>query len=314
MIMEPAGSVYFVVLQSVPSERQEDVVSELMVLFNIERTHATQIASNVPIVLMGRLNERQVQNARSHLVRLHKLGAAIDVATTAPAGVRALSWPVLPQIAIQPANVFMCPTCGERFVVRPFKATVPEARKPAPAPAPQPAPAPPKPAEPPPAEAAEVVEAEAAEVVDEEPVEAAEAVEEPPADAEPAAAVARLAPEEPEPAEAAEEEDEFQDVAVQATAPEPGAQAEAAAASKAAEGQLFRVSLRQRVKGSQREQVAQLIAKYQKVSEKEALRLLDRPMVSVLRRASKQEADACRKAFKDIGIAVVVKEMLAPKE
>ena len=289
--MEQSGSSYFVVLQSVPAERLDDVVTELMILFNVERAHAMQVASNAPIILMSRLNERQAQNVRSHVIRLEKLGAGIDLVTAPPPGVRSLTWPVLPHIATQPASMFLCPSCGERFIVQAYQAAPPAPSAPPSAPRKETQPAEAQGAEPE-EEQIELLEAEAVE-------EAADVEAEPPAEqAQGEVAEAELLEEEVE-------EEEFTDV------PQP-AEAEAPAeGEQPSAGPLYRVSLRQRVKSSQRRKAAALIAKYQGISPRDASGLLRKALVRVLPRATKEQAAACQRDFKAIGIKVHVMRLQA---
>ena len=116
--MPPSDTSYYVILKSVPPDHLDDVTTELMTLFNLERTKAAEFASHSPIILISRLTRRQVSNVQTHTPPLLKLGVEIEVVTEAPRGVAALSWPQLPYIATHPGNVFVCPGCGETIKSR----------------------------------------------------------------------------------------------------------------------------------------------------------------------------------------------------
>ena len=236
-----------------------------------------------------------MQNAVGHLVRLQKLGCLLDFPVAPPPRIPGLTWPSLPSIAIKPANIFICPGCGDRFIVQPYAAVPAAEARLAEA---EPVEAEPVDAEPVEAaevvEVAEAVEAEAvsAEVVDAEPV-AAEPVPAPAArPAEPARM--DLAPSK----QATPEE-------VEASRPEKPLELQDEAGDTLPDDQLYRVSLRQRVKGSaQKKQAAALIAKYQGISEKQALKLAEKALCTIARRVSKEEAEACKKEFREIGLTV----------
>lgn len=284
--MDQAAPNSFVVLRSVPEDKLDDIIAELMVLFNAEEAHARQIALHAPITLLSRVSEQQAGNARSHMLRLEKLDAVIEITSQPSAGTRSLTWPILPYIATQPANIFICPSCGDRFSVQPFTAEPSATTRPAPLTRPE----------------AEQVEAKAVEIepVAAEPVETAEVVE---------AAEVVDALEAPVAAEVVEEEP------VAATPPPldprvpPGDPIGLESETPSDLEQLFRVSLRQRVKRPQKKQVAALIAKYQGVNAKQAQKLADKALVTILRRVTEEEALACKREFKKINVNVRVLPM-----
>jgi len=283
--MDQATPDIFVVLRSVPEDKLDDIIAELMVLFNAEEAHARQIAVNAPISLLSRVSEQQAGNARSHMLRLEKLGAVIEITSQPSADTRSLTWPVLPYIATQPANVFICPTCGNRFRVEPFTVEPSVTARPASKARPE--------AEPAGAEAEPVVA---------KPVETADVVE---------AAEIVDAAEAPIATEVVEEE------SVAATPPAldpsvpPGDPIELEGETPPEKEQFFRVSLRQRVKRPQKKQVAALIAKYQGVNAKQAQKLAGKALVTILRRVTEEEALACKRDFKKINVNVRVLPMRA---
>ena len=68
----------------------------------------------------------------------------------------------------------------------------------------------------------------------------------------------------------------------------------------------FRVSFMAKLKPAQRKPVAEIIAKYQEVSLTDALSAMNRPIVTVLRNATEEQTEQCRKDFKAFGITVQV--------
>ena len=50
--------------------------------------------------------------------------------------------------------------------------------------------------------------------------------------------------------------------------------------------------------------MAALLAEFQNLPEKRAQQLTSRPLITVLKRASKEQAEQCRQKFKQIGISV----------
>jgi len=263
--MPQPDTAYYVILKSVPEEHLDDVTTELMTLFNLERANAAEVASRAPITLISRLTRRQVSNVQTHTPPLLKLGVEIEITTEPLQGRPALSWPQLPYIATHPGNVFVCPGCGDRFLVSQLDLST--------------HPAAPVTHGPPPAEEPALAEAAPEE---EEDVAVAEVVEE-----------------EPEPAKLEPTQGEVEPVPL--------------AEDDADKGKAFRVSIRQKLKRSQKNEVAGLLAKFQDISEKQALKLANRPLITVLKSASKQEAEAVKKEFREIGINVRVSPAAKPR-
>jgi len=69
-----------------------------------------------------------------------------------------------------------------------------------------------------------------------------------------------------------------------------------------------RVSLIKKLKPTERKPVAALIAKYQGISFKEAQKAASKSVVTILRNATKEQAEECRKEFKSLGFNVQVME------
>ena len=181
------------VLDAVKPDQAPAVVVELMEILQVDEKTATDATRNVPIVLVGGMSPQQAACLKSHIVRLARVGAQLRL-TSEPVGkVKQLRWQTPPAATRRPACIFVCPSCGERFIVQRWQAPArPPAQaaarnaRPAAAPAPQAAaPAEPVEAEPIEAEAleAEPIEAEAieAEPIQAEPIEAEPAEEPPPA-------------------------------------------------------------------------------------------------------------------------------------
>ena len=158
------------ILNAVNPARAQAVVDELMDVLLIDRKMATEAVQNAPIVLISGMTQPQAMNLRTHLVRLGRLGAQLRL-TAEPVGkLKQFRWQALPPAVRRPANLFVCPGCGERFIVQRWQpapaaqpAPMPAPARPAPAPtpaspspAPEPAPTPPEPDVP---EAAPVAEA-----------------------------------------------------------------------------------------------------------------------------------------------------------
>jgi len=132
----PRGD-FKLVLNAVNQAQVPAIVAELVDILQIDRTTAMAAVQNVPIVLLGGMTRQQAANVRTYLARLTKLGAQLGL-TAEPLGrAKQIRLPASPAAIRRPANVFTCPTCGERFLVQRWQ--------PAPLPAPVPAPAPPQP-------------------------------------------------------------------------------------------------------------------------------------------------------------------------
>ena len=113
----PEGAEYRVVLSSVKAESREQAAAELVLLFPIDEVSARQVLSAAPIVLIEKLTAEQAKNVDSHLACLRRLGVGIEVTANMVANAKHMRLPVKPSIALLPGNMFMCPSCGERFVV-----------------------------------------------------------------------------------------------------------------------------------------------------------------------------------------------------
>lgn len=287
--MEYSSTEYCLILQSVPDLRYDGVVAELMELFNTDSAHAAQIASDTPVILISRLTEQQAHNVRTHIVRLQHLGAEVDISSSPPQGAKSLSWPAIPPIAMRPGNVFVCPGCGERFAVSRLGA----------APAASAGDPPQKQPEIPPEEEDEVIEA----IVLEDDTAEAQVVEADLLDDEPVEAEVV----EPEVVEAqavmAEPADEQDTTAPDGQSPSPEGQ-EPPAGPAATEPGFYRVSIRQKLAEPQRQQAAELISTFQGIPHEEAFELAGKALIPVLKKASSEEAHACRDEFKAIGINV----------
>jgi len=113
----PEGAEYRVVLSSVKAESREQAAAELVLLFPIDEVSARQVLSAAPVVLIEKLTAEQAKNVDSHLACLRRLGVGIEVTANMVANAKHMRLPVKPSIALLPGNMFMCPSCGERFVV-----------------------------------------------------------------------------------------------------------------------------------------------------------------------------------------------------
>jgi len=115
-----AESIEFkAILKAVPADSVNLVAAELMTMFNFDKAYAQQIAKAAPLVLLDKMTPAQALNAESNLVALRRHGADVQVTPEAVQGMARLNWPTPPDILRRPGNVFVCPHCGERFVVRP---------------------------------------------------------------------------------------------------------------------------------------------------------------------------------------------------
>jgi len=178
----PRGD-FKLVLTGLDEAKRPAIVAELVEVLNIDRKTASDLAGNLPVILIGGMTQQQAATLRTHLVRLVKLGAQMSLSADPVGKAKQLQWAAPPPILRRPAHMFMCPSCGERFIIQRMRP--PEMAQPAVAPASEPERAEAASAE---AEAvaAEAVESEAAAV---EAVEA-EAVPAEEIEAEPAEAVA----------------------------------------------------------------------------------------------------------------------------
>jgi hypothetical protein len=311
----PPRADFKLILDAINPAQAPAIIAELMEVLNIDRRTATAAIQQAPLVLVGGMSQQQAAIARTHVVRLARLGAKLRL-TAEPVGkLKTLTWKSVPHFVRRPGNLFVCPSCGERFLVQrwPHQPAQPAAPAAA-APAPAAAPAEPQPAEPVEAEPVE------AEPVAEEPelAEEPEAVEE----AEPAVAAAEpLDTEEPLEAEADEvvaeaeplmaepieaEPLEAEPIAEPAPGPyeepEPEPDLEPAVAPEAATtGPVYDVSVA-KVRGPKQDRLAELIAERLSISFEEASRMCERTIIMVCKGAPESEAASWRKALADLGL------------
>lgn len=211
----PQGD-FKLVLTGVNPANQAATVTELMDILQLDQKLTTGIVTSAaqgsPVVLLDGLSRAQAAHVRTYLARLLKLGAQLSLSAEPVGQAKRIPWPAPPPITRRPANLFVCPACGERFVVQrwqpvPAPVAAPGAVAPGPAPAPAPPPIPPSAA--PAIPEAVAVEAEPLEAIAEgvpaEAVEPLTADELPVAEIEPEddLPVAEALPAEPIPVEAA---------------------------------------------------------------------------------------------------------------
>jgi hypothetical protein len=321
----PPRADFKLILDAINPAQAPAIIAELMEVLNIDRRTATAATQQAPLVLVGGMSQQQAAIARTHVVRLARLGAKLRL-TAEPVGkLKTLTWKSVPQFVRRPGNLFVCPSCGERFLVQrwPHQPAQPAAPAAA-APAPAAAPAEPEPVEAEPV-AVEPVEAEPveAEPVAEEPVaEEPELAEEPEAveEAEPAVAAAEpLDTEEPLEAEADEvvaeaeplmaepiEAEPIEAEPVAEPAPEPYEEPEpdlgpAVAPEAATTGPVYDVSVA-KVRGPKQDRLAELIAERLNISFEEASRMCERTIIMVCKGAPESEAASWRKALANLGL------------
>jgi len=282
------GADFKLVLDAVDPARHDEIVAELAEVLFVDQRTAAEAVRNAPIVLVAGMNQHQAANVRTHLPRLAKLGARLRL-TAEPVGrLKQIRWQALPPAVRRPANIFVCPNCGERFVVErwtPGPVGEPAPRQ-EPARASQPAPAPePKPA----AGPAEAAVAEAVPVAEEaEEVPEAEAI----AEAEPVntgfAELRAAAAESEEEPIALEESEPSRTPAAEKAAPEPS-------------GPRYDVSVA-KVRPEKIDDLVELLVKRGGMSYEEARQRCERTVVVVCRNAPSSEADDWRRALLRIGI------------
>lgn len=219
------GADFKLVLHGVGAEQRSAIIAELMAVFQIDQATAASATENVPIVLVGGMTQPQALCLRTHIARLVKLGADLKLTSEQVGKVKQLRWQAPPAATRVPANLFVCPSCGERFVVQRWQAAgaAPAAPVPAAAPAPGAAPLEAEPLEAEPLEAEPVDEALPAEELDFAEELAALPAEEPAAEAPAEVAEAEaIAESEPLEAEAIDEEEDLLGAfAEEAEGPEP---------------------------------------------------------------------------------------------
>lgn len=300
------GADFKLVLDAVDPARHDEIVAELAEVLFVDRRTAGEAVRNAPIVLIAGMNQQQAANLRTHVLRLAKLGARLRL-TAEPVGrLKQIRWQALPPAVRRPANVFVCPTCGERFVVerwtpRPVVEAPPRAAAPTPAPEPQPVAEPPQTtAQEPaaePAPAAEPLPAEPAEAEVAEAVPVAEAAEEVPE----AEAIVEAEPVDKGFAEprAAAAEDQEEPIALEETEPAEPPQAQKAPPEPS--GPRYDVSVA-KVRSDKIDDLVELLVKREGMSYEEARERCERTVVVVCRNAPSAEADDWRRALLKIGV------------
>jgi hypothetical protein len=322
----PPRADFKLILDAIDPAQAPAIVAELMEVLNIPRQVATAATQQAPIILVGGMSQPQAAVARTHVVRLGRLGAKLRL-TAEPVGkLKAMTWKSIPQFVRRPANLFVCPSCGERFVVQRWlhQTAVDQAAAPAAAPVaaepveaqalpedaplrvedvpPEPAPAP-APAPEPVAAAPEPVEV-APEPVAPAPEPVAPAPEPEPVAAAPVEEVAMAEPVMAEPVEAeaipAEPVPAAAPVAAAAPAPAPEPEPEPEPAP-APSGPLYDVSVA-KVRGPKQDRLAELIAERLSISFEEASRMCERTIIMVCKGAEESEAASWRKALAGLGL------------
>lgn len=181
MSAPPPKADFKLVLMSVNPAQAQNIAAELADVFPIDRKVALSAVQATPIVLVSGMTQQMAVNLRSHLVRLGRLGAQLRLTADPVGKLKQLRWPSPPPATLRPANIFMCPACGERFVVHRWQPAVQAPPQPVAASAPAAAPAtvappaaPPSPEETPlpEAEPVQLTTAEEEAIPEAEPVEA----------------------------------------------------------------------------------------------------------------------------------------------
>lgn len=198
---------FSVVLVEVPQEGQAEIASALGEALHLQPEAAKQVLSTAPVVLFRDLAKPEIRALKPKLIELSRRGIEFRITPRPADSLPSVNWPtkpgfvqssggeLLPSVTFEwQQHAFVCPGCGEAFVIRPIGKPVltkrEEAKAPAPAPAPAPKPAPPKeekkaappPPKPAPAKPAvkKVEEVEEIEEIQEisEPLEVVEEIEE----------------------------------------------------------------------------------------------------------------------------------------
>jgi len=281
-------------------------VAELAEVLFVDQRTAAEAVRNAPIVLIAAMNQHQAANVRTHLPRLAKLGARLRL-TAEPVGrLKQIRWQALPPAVRRPANIFVCPNCGERFVVErwtpgpiaeaaPPRQQTPRAAHPAPTSEAEPAAQPRQAAQERPAEPAPAAEPAEAAVAEAVPV--AEAAEEVPE----AEAIAEAEPVDTGFAElrAAAAESEEEPIALEESEPSRTPAAEKAAPEPS--GPRYDVSVA-KVRPEKIDDLVELLVKRGGMSYEEARQRCERTVVVVCRNAPSSEADDWRRALLRVGI------------
>ncbi len=113
----PRGD-YKLVLTGIDPEKLPAIVAELAEVLSLDPKIASDLAGNLPIVLIGGMSQQQAATLRTHLVRLIKLGAQMSLSAEPVGRAKQLQWAAPAPMLRRPAHVFMCPSCGERFIVQ----------------------------------------------------------------------------------------------------------------------------------------------------------------------------------------------------
>lgn len=199
---------FSVVLVEVPPEGQAEIATSLGEAFHLQPEAAKQILSTAPVILFRDLAKPEVRALKPKLIEISKRGVEFRITPRPADTLPSVNWPTKPGFAqsgggeLLPSvtfewqqHAFVCPGCGEAFVIRPIgKTAIPKRddakTTPTAAPPPAPKPAPPKeekkPAPPPPAPAPakkvveEVEEIEEIEEIQEisEPIEVVDEIKE----------------------------------------------------------------------------------------------------------------------------------------
>lgn len=198
---------FSVVLVEVPQEGQAETATALGEALHLAPEAAKQVLTTAPVVLFRDLAKPEIRALKPKLIELSKRGVEFRITPRPADSLPSVNWPTKPGFAqsgggeLLPSvnfewqqHAFVCPGCGEAFVIRPIGKPVltkrEEAKPAAPPPTPAPKPAPPKEekkaAPPPPKPAPAKVAAKKVEEVEEieeiqeisDPLEVAEEVEE----------------------------------------------------------------------------------------------------------------------------------------
>ncbi|NQT89432.1 hypothetical protein HQ560_21870 [bacterium] len=284
------------ILDAIDPAQAPAIIVELMEVLNIPRQTATAAMQQAPIILVGAMSQQQAAVARTHVVRLARLGAKLRL-TAEPVGkLKALAWKSIPQFVRRPANLFVCPSCGERFIVQRWLHQTAQGQAAA-------APAPAHAARAEPVEAVPVAEAIEAEPAAPEPALAEEPMPVEAVQAEPITAVAAPRRAAAAPAEAIVEAEPIMAEAVEAEAmpeQEPELEPEFEPGS-ASGGPAYDVSVA-KVRGPKQDKLAELIAERLSISFEEASRMCERTIIMVCKGAEESEAARWRKSLADLGL------------
>lgn len=126
-----APADFNVVLSAADAARFEESVPEFAQAFGIEPETAAQIVKGCPILFLPQITKSDVRAIKERLLTLSKLGLEFRVTTKPAPGMPRVVWAHEPQFTalangevLECANMewgqvsFMCPECGEVFVMR----------------------------------------------------------------------------------------------------------------------------------------------------------------------------------------------------